>query len=47
VAEEFGIPVISIANLEDLFTYLSEHSGDPALAQYKDAVAAYRARYGV
>jgi orotate phosphoribosyltransferase len=47
VAREFGIPVISIANLDDLFTYLSEHSGDPALAQYKDAVAAYRARYGV
>jgi orotate phosphoribosyltransferase len=47
VAREFGIPVISIANLDDLFTYLSEHSGDPALGQYKDAVAAYRARYGV
>ncbi len=47
VAREFGIPVISIANLDDLFTYLSEHSADPALAQYKDAVAAYRTRYGV
>jgi orotate phosphoribosyltransferase len=47
VAREFGIPVISIANLDDLFTYLTEHSGDPALAQYKDAVAAYRTRYGV
>jgi orotate phosphoribosyltransferase len=47
VSREFGIPVISIANLDDLFTYLSEHSGDPALAQFKDAVAAYRARYGV
>jgi orotate phosphoribosyltransferase len=47
VAREFGIPVISIANLDDLFTYLNEHSGDPALAQHTDAVAAYRARYGV
>ncbi|MFL6676234.1 MAG: orotate phosphoribosyltransferase [Massilia sp.] len=47
VAREFGIPVISIANLDDLFSYLSAHSGDPALAQYTDAVAAYRERYGV
>ncbi len=47
VAREFGIPVISIANLDDLFTYLSEHSGDPELAKYKESVAAYRARYGV
>jgi orotate phosphoribosyltransferase len=47
VAREFGIPVISIANLDDLFGYLSAHTGDPALAQYKDKVAAYRERYGV
>jgi orotate phosphoribosyltransferase len=47
VSREFGIPVISIASLDDLFTYLSAHSDDPALAQYTDAVAAYRARYGV
>jgi orotate phosphoribosyltransferase len=47
VSREFGIPVISIANLDDLFSYLSQHSGDPALAQHTGAVAAYRARYGV
>jgi orotate phosphoribosyltransferase len=47
VAREFGIPVISIANLDDLFTYLAAHGDDPQLAQYKDKVAAYRARYGV
>jgi orotate phosphoribosyltransferase len=47
VAREFGIPVISIANLDDLFGYLEAHSDDPQLAQYTDAVAAYRARYGV
>jgi orotate phosphoribosyltransferase len=47
VAREFGIPVISIANLDDLFSYLSAHRDDPALAQYTDAVAAYRTRYGV
>jgi orotate phosphoribosyltransferase len=36
--------VISIASLSDLFTYLT---ADPAMAQHKDAVAAYRAQYGV
>jgi orotate phosphoribosyltransferase len=44
VSQNYGIPVISIGNLGDLFTYLS---ADPALAQYKDAVAAYRQQYGV
>ncbi|MGZ5200361.1 MAG: orotate phosphoribosyltransferase [Telluria sp.] len=47
VAREFGIPVISIASLDDLFGYLSTHAGDPQLAQFKDKVAAYRARYGI
>ncbi|HZX29413.1 MAG TPA: orotate phosphoribosyltransferase [Telluria sp.] len=44
VSREFGIPVVAIANLDDLFNYLA---GQPELAQYKDAVAAYRTRYGV
>ena len=44
VSKNYGIPVISIGSLSDLFTYLS---ADPSLAQYKDAVAAYRSRYGV
>ncbi len=44
VSKNYGIPVISIGNLTDLFTYLS---ADPSLAQYKDAVAAYRSKYGV
>jgi orotate phosphoribosyltransferase len=44
VSKNYGIPVISIGNLSDLFTYLSS---DPSLAQYKDAVAAYRSKYGV
>ena len=44
VSKNYGIPVISIGNLADLFTYLS---ADPSLAQYKDSVAAYRSRYGV
>jgi len=44
VSQTYGIPVISIASLADLFGYLET---DPALAQYKDAVAAYRQQYGV
>ncbi|WP_426168647.1 orotate phosphoribosyltransferase [Pseudoduganella sp. R-34] len=44
VSKNYGIPVISIGNLSDLFAYLS---ADPSLAQYKDAVAAYRSKYGV
>lgn len=47
VSREFGIPVISIANLDDLFTYLNGEGADPQLGQYKEAVAAYRARYGI
>jgi orotate phosphoribosyltransferase len=47
VAQEFGIPVVSIANLDDLFTYLSSASADAELAQHKEAVAAYRSRYGI
>jgi orotate phosphoribosyltransferase len=47
VSREFNIPVISIANLADLFTYLDTHTADPRLAQHKDAVSAYRTRYGI
>lgn len=44
VSQTYGIPVISIASLADLFGYLE---ADPKLAQCKDAVAAYRRQYGV
>ncbi len=44
VSQTYGIPVISIASLADLFGYLE---ADPSLAQHKDAVAAYRQQYGV
>jgi len=44
VSQNYGIPVISIASLADLFGYLE---ADPSLAQHKDAVAAYRQQYGV
>jgi orotate phosphoribosyltransferase len=44
VSQNYGIPVISIASLADLFGYLET---DPSLARHKDAVAAYRQQYGV
>lgn len=44
VAATYGIPVVSIASLSDIMALL-EHS--PELAGHHDAVAAYRARYGV
>jgi orotate phosphoribosyltransferase len=47
VTQKYGIPVISIGNLDDLFAYLNGAGADPQLSQYKDAVAAYRSRYGI
>jgi orotate phosphoribosyltransferase len=47
VALSYGIPVISIGNLDDLLEYISGDVADSQLAQHKDAVAAYRLRYGI
>lgn len=47
VSQAYGMPVIAIANLNDLFEYISTAGADARQAQYKDAVAAYRNRYGV
>ncbi len=47
VEQSFGIPVLPIANLNDLFAYLSGPGASAELGQYKAAVAAYRQRYGV
>ncbi|MGB7483284.1 orotate phosphoribosyltransferase [Castellaniella ginsengisoli] len=44
VEQTYGIPVVSIAALTDILSLLED---DPALAQYRDAVSAYRGRYGV
>lgn len=46
VSRLYGIPVIAIANLNDLFECLSNAEADSALAQYKGAVGAYRQKYG-
>lgn len=45
VSQQYGIPVISIANLDDLFNYLAGRGG--ALEAHQSAVAAYRKRYGI
>jgi len=47
VGQTYGIPVISIANLDDLLTYLSVTASPLQQAQYQDAIAAYRRRYGI
>lgn len=44
VEQRFGIPVVSIASLADIMTVLESDTG---LMEYRDPVAAYRAKYGV
>ncbi|MFZ6722097.1 orotate phosphoribosyltransferase [Undibacterium sp. Ji49W] len=46
VSQAYGMPVAAIANLNDLFDYLSTVSADEQLSDYKDAVENYRKRYG-
>jgi len=45
VNRDYGLPVICIAALTDVLDFL-DVSGDPALLQFRDAVAAYRRVYG-
>lgn len=47
VSQTYGMPVISIGNLNDLLGYISAAGANAQLAQYKDVVANYRQRYGV
>jgi orotate phosphoribosyltransferase len=47
VSETYDMPVISIANLNDLFEYISNAGANSQHTQYKDAISAYRKRYGV
>jgi len=44
VARTYGMPVISIASLTDIMALIND---DPAFAEHREAVQAYRARYGV
>ena len=48
VEKTFGLSVVSIINLHDLLAFMDGPSEKAkTVAQYRDAVAAYRARYGV
>jgi len=47
VNAEFGVPVLSIVGLDGLLAYLDTQGGGHGLAEYVDAVRAYRERYGV
>src|SRR5690606_31713757 len=47
VSNAYGIPVVSIGNLEDLFEYISNAGAGSEQAQYKEAIAAHRRKYGV
>jgi len=42
VVRSFGIPVVAIANLDDLVAFVA---AEPGLARHLDAVRAYRDRY--
>ena len=46
ISQDFGIPVVSIASLHDLLTFLTA-SADTDLKQYLPAVEAYRLKYGI
>ena len=46
VEQEFGLPVISIANLTGLMSFLTA-SSDSQLNHYLPAVKAYRDKYGI
>lgn len=44
VQRDYGIPVIAVATLKDLMTFLAHHE---ELAAHREAVANYRTQYGV
>jgi orotate phosphoribosyltransferase len=46
VQAQYGMPVVSIANLADLLSLL-EQTSDDSLASHRQAVADYRSRWGV
>jgi orotate phosphoribosyltransferase len=46
VEQEFGLPVVAIANLADLMAFLT-NSSNAELTNYLPAVKAYREKYGI
>lgn len=47
VSETYQMPVVSIGNLTDLLEFISKVGASSEQAQYQQAVAAYRDKYGV
>ena len=47
VSASFNMPVVSIANLDDLLTFIDSGDGAALHADVKEAIGAYRDRYGV
>lgn len=46
VQQQYGLPVVAIANLQDLFAML-QNSGNTEISRYLPQLKAYRERYGV
>ena len=46
VQQQYGLPVVAIANLQDLFAML-QNSGNAEISRYLPQLKAYRERYGV
>lgn len=46
VHKAYDMPVLSIANLDDLLGYLARAGASPEMNQYQKAVRAYRDKYG-
>ncbi len=47
VETNYHVPVISIGNLDDLLCFLSYANANPDLVKHKEAIAAYREKYGI
>lgn len=47
VTQAYHMPVISIGNLDDLLHYIEQAEAGLSLAQFQQAVLAYRCRYGI
>jgi orotate phosphoribosyltransferase len=44
VQQRYGLPVVSIASLNDILALLDDNA---EFAEHREAVLAYRARYGI
>ncbi|SRR5690606_1774517 len=44
IQEQYGIPVVSIINLQQILDYLADH---PTLGEFASKISSYRAQYGI